>query len=191
VDGIIIELQGSGVDTPQTSRAAVRFPGRRRPFTGGADKREKIVPAHSAGMRYPRVASLFRSVRRDRGLRQIDLASLAHVSQQTVSRIERAELGRLQFCTVDAVADALGIVLDLAANWRGTRGDRLLDRAHAALVDVAAKDLAEADRQTAIEFSFNHYGELLAPNARNRTVGPGTCLFLHQMHVSDWRRVCR
>jgi hypothetical protein len=95
-------------------------------------------------MRYARVGSVIRAIRRDRNLRQIDLASA---------------------------------------------GDRLLDRAHAALVDLAAKQLA-GGWQTAIELAFDHCRQLLAPNARNSPFGHERCLFLHQMHVSDWRRVC-
>jgi transcriptional regulator with XRE-family HTH domain len=64
-------------------------------------------------MRYARLAALVRAVRRERGLRQIDVAARAHVSQQTVSRVEQGALDRLPLGTVAAIADALGIVLNL------------------------------------------------------------------------------
>lgn len=118
-----------------------------------------IGPVHSPAMRYAHMASMVRAVRRERGLRQIDLAALAQVSQQTVSRLEHGELDRLQFCTVNAVADALGMVLDLGARWKGARVDRLLDGAHSALVERIVKTVSRQGWHTAVELSFNRYGE--------------------------------
>lgn len=114
---------------------------------------------HAAAMQYARLAALVRAVRRERRFRQVDVAARAHVSQQTVSRVEQGELDRLQLGTVTAIADSLGIVLEIGARWHGSRGDRLLDSAHATLVERVVKTLASAGWQTVIEYAFNRYGE--------------------------------
>jgi len=68
-------------------------------------------------MRYARFAALVRAVRKKRGLRQCDVAARSRVSQQTVSRIECGSLSGIPLGTIEAVADVLGITLDLSARW--------------------------------------------------------------------------
>jgi hypothetical protein len=73
--------------------------------------------------------------------------------------VEQGELDRLHLGTLGAIADALGIAIDLEARWQGSRGDHLLDRAHAALVELVVKKLQETCWQTIVEYSFNRYGD--------------------------------
>jgi transcriptional regulator with XRE-family HTH domain len=102
--------------------------------------------------------SALRALRRRKRLRQRDLASTVDVSQQTISRAERGQLGGLTVATLEAIASELGASLDIVVRWNGEGLDRLLDEAHAALVDqiVATQRLGW---EVATEVSFNVFGE--------------------------------
>lgn len=106
-----------------------------------------------------RVGRVFRAVRLRRGLRQLDVASAAGVSQQLVSLLEH---GRFELITVHAlrrVGAALEITLPFHPHWRGAEPARLLDADHATLVEVVARRLRRAGWQTEFEYTFNVYGE--------------------------------
>jgi transcriptional regulator with XRE-family HTH domain len=76
-----------------------------------------------------------RSIREHLGKTQSEVAQAAGVSQGAVSRSERGLVGALPVDVVDRIVAALGASLYLDVRYRGGAGDRLLDRAHAALVD--------------------------------------------------------
>ncbi len=61
--------------------------------------------------------------------------------------------------TIRSVARALGASVDLAPRWRGPELDRLLDAAHAALVEAAVKELRRLGWTVVVEWSFNHFGD--------------------------------
>ncbi|HEX7492176.1 MAG TPA: helix-turn-helix transcriptional regulator [Candidatus Limnocylindrales bacterium] len=82
----------------------------------------------------PRVGSVIRAVRIRRGLRQIDVAVAAGVSQAVVSEIERGEFSHSTLMLLRRVAEAVGVSLRLAPRWRGAEIAKLLDERHAALV---------------------------------------------------------
>ncbi len=92
-------------------------------------------------------------------LRQSDVAALARVSQRTVSLVEAGRLDGLTMHTLRAVTDALRIRLVLLAQWRGGDADRLLDAAHAGLVDSCARTLGRCGWQVVAELTFSRYGE--------------------------------
>jgi transcriptional regulator with XRE-family HTH domain len=100
-----------------------------------------------------------RHLRQHREWRQQDLAEHAGTSRHLVSRVERGHLGRVSLGRIEAIADALGASLDLTIRWEGERLDRLLDRVHAATQEAAAASLRTRGWQTAVEVSFNHYGD--------------------------------
>ncbi len=104
-----------------------------------------------------RFGLVVRSVRRRRGLRQVDLARLAGFSQQTVSDLERGRFDSLRL--IRKVAGILEIRVSLTPEWRGGDLDRLLDRRHAALVEAAMTALKDAGWETTAEFTFNRYGD--------------------------------
>jgi transcriptional regulator with XRE-family HTH domain len=106
-----------------------------------------------------RVGAAIRAVRLRRGLRQLDVASLAGVSQSTVSLVERGHLGGLTIGTIRAVAKALDVWLPLEARWRGAELPRLIDERHAAVVEQVVRELAGLGWEVRLEYSFNVRGE--------------------------------
>jgi hypothetical protein len=72
------------------------------------------------------------------------------------------ELGRLEevgLATARRVADQLDVRIIVTAQWRGGELDRLLDRAHASIVEHVIAILRAADWQVLPEFTFNVYGD--------------------------------
>jgi hypothetical protein len=57
------------------------------------------------------------------------------------------------------VASALEIDIEIVPRWRGSSVDRLVDRAHAGLVDGVVGRLDAAGFEVIAEWSFNHFGE--------------------------------
>jgi len=106
-----------------------------------------------------RIGQVLRAVRIRLGLRQRDVAKRAGVSQQLVSSIEGGHFDQRTLRSVRAVAQALDVRLVLTANWRGSDLARLLDSAHASLVERVAVYLGAYGWVVVIEYSFNHYGE--------------------------------
>jgi transcriptional regulator with XRE-family HTH domain len=92
-------------------------------------------------------------------LRQDDLARIAKVSRSLIGRAERGQADRIPPATLERVAAAVGGRLELRLTWNGEALDRLMDSAHAALVELVVRRLNMAGWQTAIEVSFNVRGE--------------------------------
>jgi transcriptional regulator with XRE-family HTH domain len=63
-----------------------------------------------------RVGMVIRAVRIRRGLRQIDVAVAAGVSQAVVSTVERGDIERTSLRLVRRVASAMGVWLPLGAS---------------------------------------------------------------------------
>jgi hypothetical protein len=57
------------------------------------------------------------------------------------------------------VAVELDVSIAINATWRGGQGDRLLDRAHAAIVDRVIGTLQSLGWDVTAEFTFNHFGD--------------------------------
>jgi transcriptional regulator with XRE-family HTH domain len=106
-----------------------------------------------------RLGRLLRAVRRRSGKRQIDVAAAAGVSQQTVSRLERGHLQSMSLGTARRIVRSLEVSLDVSARWRGAAGDRLLDDAHARLVEIVLNELRDLGYECLVEYTFNHFGE--------------------------------
>jgi transcriptional regulator with XRE-family HTH domain len=90
---------------------------------------------------------------------QEELGAKASVSRGFVSKVERglthaSDLGRLE-----AVCRALGAELDVRVRWRGEGLDRLLDEAHADLVEQVVRMLEPLGWETALEVTFNDFGD--------------------------------
>jgi transcriptional regulator with XRE-family HTH domain len=106
-----------------------------------------------------RLGLALRALRRRKGLSQEALAIKAGVSQAAVSRVERGAGRSMTLRTIDRIAEALGARTSLRVYWQGEDLDRLLDAAHAGLVDVVIAMLGAAGWETVPEVTFNVYGE--------------------------------
>jgi hypothetical protein len=76
-----------------------------------------------------------------------------------ISKIERGEIAAVPMRVLRAVAGALGATLDLKLRWHGEGLDRLLDEAHARLVEATVVLLRDSGWEVAVEVSFSIRGE--------------------------------
>lgn len=106
-----------------------------------------------------RLGALLRVLRIKRGLRQIDVAVLAGVSDQTVSRIERGDLESLSVAMLRRVARVLEARLDLRLWTRAGDVERLASSNHSALVESLIASLQGAGWAARPEVSFSLDGE--------------------------------
>jgi transcriptional regulator with XRE-family HTH domain len=91
--------------------------------------------------------------------RQSDVAVAAGVSRSFISKVERGQARHSDLDRLERVCQALGADLDVRIRWRGEALDRLLDEAHAGLVDRMVGELRAAHWEIAIEVTFNDYGD--------------------------------
>ena len=106
------------------------------------------------------LGSLFRAVRIQRRLRQVDVARLAGCSPSSVSRIERGRFDTLPIATIRQVGAVLEIRLDLVPAWRGGDLERIVNVRHSALHERLADRLRRAPGwESAAEVSFSIWGE--------------------------------
>ena len=116
-----------------------------------------------------------RAIRVRRGWRQADLASRAGVHQSQVSRLERGRIGAMRLDTARRIFVSLGATLDASPRWRGADLDRLLDEAHAALVEEVARHAERTGWIPLAEVTYSEFGErgsidLLAARADHRAI---------------------
>ena len=107
----------------------------------------------------PRVGRSLRVLRHRRRWRQVDLANAAHVSRGRVSLVETGGADAIQVGELRAMFEALDASIDIVVRWRDEGVDRLLDSAHASLVEIVVRLLELAGWLTAVEASFNVRGE--------------------------------
>ena len=100
-----------------------------------------------------------RAIRMHKRLRQQDLASAARVSRGFVSRIERGLIENVQVGDLERLVAGLGGTLDVQVRWHGEGLDRLMDEAHARIVDLVVALLRTAGWEIVVEASFSIYGE--------------------------------
>jgi transcriptional regulator with XRE-family HTH domain len=106
-----------------------------------------------------KVGRSIRALRVRRGWRQSDLAQAAGCSRSVISRVERGELSGTTMGAVEAICRALGADLDVRVRWHGEALDRLLDEAHAGIVERFVRRLRSAGWESAVEVTFSEYGE--------------------------------
>ena len=63
-------------------------------------------------MKLDEVGIKIKELRKDKGLTQEQLASIAGISRVTLGKLERAQLGSITLKTIDIILDALGYELD-------------------------------------------------------------------------------
>ncbi len=110
-------------------------------------------------MRDEEFGRLLRSIRQRAKLRQVDLEARSGVSQQHISRLERGILDGVTLGTLRAVGRALEVAIQVSPRWRGTDAARLLDRAHAQLVEHVVAELARRGWTAIVEYTFSEWGE--------------------------------
>ena len=106
-----------------------------------------------------RLGRSLRALRIRRRWRQLDVADRAGVSRSLISSIERGHAGTVTLDTIVRVAAVLDARLDVALRWHGEHLDRLLDAAHAGLVDRVVELLTSTGWDVAVEASFAIRGE--------------------------------
>jgi len=110
-------------------------------------------------MRDEQVGSLLRAIRHRAGLRQADVARRCGLAQQHVSRIERGDIDRVSIHALRAVARVLDVSIAVTPRWRGADAGRLLDAAHAELVEYVVARLRETGWIVLVEYTFSAWGE--------------------------------
>ena len=81
------------------------------------------------------------------------------MSQSEVSRIELGQIEAVPVLRLVGVARALGAAVDLRLHWQGASLDRLIDAAHASLVEQVVRLMTARGWETMTEVSFSIYGE--------------------------------
>jgi hypothetical protein len=76
-----------------------------------------------------------------------------------VGRIERGESAAIAIGDLDRVVAAVGGTFDVVLRWQGEGLDRLLDEAHASIVEQLVGWLQARGWEVAVEASFSRYGE--------------------------------
>lgn len=105
------------------------------------------------------VGLVLRALRRRRGWRQSDVAARAHVSQSTVSRVERGWLQHLPIRTLRSLFAALEAGLQVVPRWRGAELERLIDEDHSIVVDDVVRRLERLGWSTEVEVTYAEFGE--------------------------------
>lgn len=114
---------------------------------------------HIPGMDPVRLGHSYRALRLNKRWRQVDLGAKAKVSRSMISRIERGQLSSIPIATLRRIAAALGTTLEIRVQWNGEGLDRLLDQAHAGLVEALVRRLRADGWVTEVEASFSIRGE--------------------------------
>lgn len=123
------------------------------------DDRQVSGRRHAHRMDPIRVARQLRALRIRRGLRQEDVARIAGVSRSVVSRLELGRIESTSLRVLQRTAVAVGATVDIRLRWNGEQLDRLLDEAHARIVDAVVVLLRASGWDVAVEVSFAVYGE--------------------------------
>jgi transcriptional regulator with XRE-family HTH domain len=122
-----------------------------------------------------RIGRAMRAIRIRSGATQATVAARAGVSQSVYSRVERGLGSSLKVSTLSRIASALGADLVVDLRFQGGLVDRLIDRAHAAIVEIVVAALRSAGWETIVEYSLTVFGErgsvdILAWHAATRTL---------------------
>lgn len=84
-----------------------------------------------------RIGRAYRALRIRRRWRQQDLADVVGVSRQLIAKVESGRIDDVQLGTLRRIGEALGASIDVGVRWHGEGLDRLLDAAHAGLVEAS------------------------------------------------------
>lgn len=130
-----------------------------------------------------RLGHSFRALRIRKRLRQQDLSVAAGVSRRMVSSVELGQMATVRVGDLRRMAETLEADLDIRLRWRGEGLDRLLDQAHAGLVDGVVTLLQRQGWDAAVEVSFSMWGERGSVDVFARHVASGTVLVVEVKSV--------
>lgn len=111
------------------------------------------------GVDLRRIGRILRTVRTHLRLTQHELSARCGVSQPRISRAERGLADTMPVADLERIARALDIRLTIDAWWLGGNLHRLLDTAHARIVEYVVGRLRELGWEILVEYTFNHFGE--------------------------------
>jgi transcriptional regulator with XRE-family HTH domain len=114
---------------------------------------------HPRGVDSLRIGRAVRALRVRRRWRQQDLADLVGVSRQLIAKVESGQIEGVQLRTLRRIGEGLGASVDLGIRWHGEGLDRLLDAAHAGLVEEVVNRLRLVGWETMVEASYAIRGE--------------------------------
>ncbi len=124
-----------------------------------ADKCQVRGAAHDRLVDPVRLGHSFRALRLNRRWRQTDLAAKCGISASVISRVERGRLDSISIGKLRRIAEALDASLEIRLRWNGEGLDRLLDHAHAGLVEQVVERLRGEGWEADVEASFSIGGE--------------------------------
>jgi transcriptional regulator with XRE-family HTH domain len=101
----------------------------------------------------------FRALRVRLERRQSDISADSGLSRSLIAAIDRGQIDGVTIGSLVRAARALGAEIDVRLRWRGEQLDRLLDEAHAALVDAMVARLQRLGWIVELEVSFSVWGE--------------------------------
>jgi transcriptional regulator with XRE-family HTH domain len=114
---------------------------------------------HRCAVDSMRIGHACRALRIRRRWRQEDLAVKVGFSRQLISKVESGSIENVSLGTLHALAAGLGASIDVTVRWHGEGLDRLLDAAHASLVETVVRRLRRLGWETIVEASFAVRGE--------------------------------
>jgi len=106
-----------------------------------------------------RLGRQYRALRVRKRQRQEDVGRTAKLSRDKIGRIERGQVAGMLVRDLDRAAAALGATVEIRIRWNGELLDRLMDEAHAQLVEVVVVLLRGMGWEVAVEVSYSIYGE--------------------------------
>ena len=101
----------------------------------------------------------FRALRVRLEKRQSDVSGDSGLSRSLIAAIDRGQIDGVTIGSLVRAAHALGADVDVRLRWRGEQLDRLLDEAHAAVVDAMVALLRRLGWIVDVEVSFSIWGE--------------------------------
>jgi transcriptional regulator with XRE-family HTH domain len=108
------------------------------------------------GLRFGRQ---FRALRVRLERRQADLVESSGLSRSLIASIDRGDIDGVTVGALVRAARALGADVDIRLRWRGEQLDRLIDEAHAAVVEATVVLLKRRGWIVEVEISFAIWGE--------------------------------
>jgi transcriptional regulator with XRE-family HTH domain len=106
-----------------------------------------------------RMAAALRALRRRDHLTQEALAVKAGTSRRTIGRIENGQAKSLTLGTLRNVFEPFDARIKTTVLWNGAALDRLLDQAHADLVEQVVQILKARGWRVELEVTYSQYGE--------------------------------